>query len=142
MEPDSETLWDEVRPLLAAGGVLVIDDTTLDKPYARRMDLVTAHWSGKHEAVVRGIDLVTAVGYDGGRVLPTDYRVDRPGDDDKTKNDHFRDMAAAAHARGLKPRCVLFDGWYASLETPRMPHPANRHSQERADNVPACGLAA
>lgn len=116
LEPDPAALWAEVAPLLPADGVLIVDDTTLDKPYARRMDLVTSHWSGKHRAVVSGINLVTAVWPDGGRLLPVDYRVYHPEADGKTKNDHFRDMLAAAHGRGLSPRCVLFDGWYASLE--------------------------
>ena len=40
-------------------GILVIDDSTLDKPYARKMELVTRHWSGKHHAVVSGINLIT-----------------------------------------------------------------------------------
>lgn len=115
LEPDPATLWAEVAPLLPADGVLIVDDTTLDKPYARRMDLVTSHWSGKHKAVVSGINLVTAVWSDGGRLLPIDYRVYHPGGDAKTKNDHFRDMLGAARRRGLSPRCVLFDGWYASL---------------------------
>ena len=116
LEPDPAELWAEVAPLLPPDGVLIVDDTTLDKPYARRMGLVTSHWSGKHKAVVSGINLVTAVWSDGGRLLPIDYRVYHPGGDGKTKNDHFRDMAGAAHARSLRPRCVLFDGWYASLD--------------------------
>ena len=29
-------------------GLLVIDDTTLDKPYAQKMGPVNRHWSGKH----------------------------------------------------------------------------------------------
>ena len=95
-----------------------MDDTTLDKPYARRVDLVSHHWSGKHGAVVRGISLVTAVWSDGGTVLPIDYRVYSP-ESGATKNDHFRAMLAAASARGLAPRCVLFDSWYASLENLR-----------------------
>jgi hypothetical protein len=32
--------------------LLVLDDTTLDKPYARNTELVTYHWSGKGERVV------------------------------------------------------------------------------------------
>lgn len=32
------------------------------------------------------------------------------------KNDHFRALARAAHDRQFRPRCVLFDGWYSSLE--------------------------
>src|SRR5205823_2453710 len=30
------------------------DDSTLDKPYARKIELVGWHWSGKHRDVVRG----------------------------------------------------------------------------------------
>ncbi|VTR97799.1 transposase is4 family protein : Transposase family protein (Fragment) OS=Oscillatoriales cyanobacterium JSC-12 GN=OsccyDRAFT_3531 PE=4 SV=1: DDE_Tnp_1 [Gemmata massiliana] len=36
--------------------------------------------------------------------------------DQKTKNDHFADLRTAAHGRGLCPKAVLFDGWYASVE--------------------------
>ena len=47
LEPDSATLWAEVGPLIRpAEGVLVIDDSTLDKPRARHIDLVGWHWSG------------------------------------------------------------------------------------------------
>jgi putative transposase len=49
IEPDPETLWGEARGLVALNaGVLVIDDTTLDKPHARDIVMVTRHWSGKH----------------------------------------------------------------------------------------------
>src|SRR5205085_3350076 len=60
IEPDPEALWAEAEPLVEkARGVLVIDDSTLDKPYARHIDLVTRHRSGKHRDVVRGINLIT-----------------------------------------------------------------------------------
>src|SRR4051812_24325648 len=66
LEPDPEALWAEARPLVPRrGGVLVLDDSTLDKPYAKTMDLVTRHWSGKHHAVVRGINLTTLLWTDG-----------------------------------------------------------------------------
>src|SRR5689334_9309790 len=59
LEPDPEALWVEAEPLVRkAGGVLILDDSTLDKPYAREIDLVTRHWSGKHKAKVRGINLI------------------------------------------------------------------------------------
>src|SRR5581483_8554899 len=94
---------------------LVIDDTTLDKPYARSIERVTRHWSGKHHAVVRGINLVALLWTDGDRQIPCDYRVLDPADG-RTKNDHFADLIRHAHTRGFRPRCVLFDGWYASLD--------------------------
>ncbi len=39
-------------------GFLIIDDTTLDKPYSNQVDLVSYYWSGKHHRVVKGISLV------------------------------------------------------------------------------------
>jgi len=117
LEPAPEALWEEVRPLVRRdGGVLVIDDTTLDKPHARHIQLVTRHRSGEHWRVVQGIDLITVAWTDGDRVYPTDYRLDHKHADGKTKNDHFRDLLAAAAERGFRPECVLFDGWYCGLE--------------------------
>ena len=115
--PDPETLWQEADPLVGrAGGLLVLDDSTLDKPYAKAIDLVTRHWSGKHHAVVRGINLITLLWTDGDRHIPCDYRLYDKGNDGLTKNDHFRAMLEAAHARGFSPACVAFDGWYSGLE--------------------------
>ena len=116
LEPDPEALWQEARPQVdLACGALVLDDTVLDKPYARHIDLVGRHWSGKHKRVVQGIDLVSLVWTDGDRIVPCDYRVYHDARQ-ATKNDHFRAMIDVAHARGFKPSRVLFDGWYGSLE--------------------------
>lgn len=115
LEPDAETLWREARPMVhTKGGILVIDDSTLDKHHARKIDLVTRHWSGKHRRVVRGINLITAVWTDGDRIVPVDYRIYDKAND-LTKNDHFLAMLAVAKARGFEPSCVAFDSWYASL---------------------------
>src|SRR5450432_1515968 len=117
LEPDSQTLWQDVQPdVRNTSGVLVLDDTVLDKPYARKMDLVHRVWSGKHHRVVKGIDLLTLLWTDGDRHLPCDYRLYDKVNDNKTKNDHFGDLLQAAKERGFTPECVLFDGWYSSLE--------------------------
>jgi putative transposase len=51
--PDTEALWQEAKTLVQPKrGILVLDDTTLGKPYARKMELVHYHWSGKHRQVV------------------------------------------------------------------------------------------
>jgi hypothetical protein len=117
LEPDPATLWEEAEAQVdRARGVLILDDTTLDKPYARHMELVTRHWSGKHHRVVQGINLLTLLWSDGERLLPVDYRIYDKARDGLTKNDHFRAMLSTAHLRGFSPECVLFDSWYASLE--------------------------
>ena len=62
LPPDSQALWQEIQECIEPkGGVLIIDDSTLDKPYASKMALVTRHWSGKHGRVVQGINLISLV---------------------------------------------------------------------------------
>jgi hypothetical protein len=117
LEPDPEALWREASPSVAkASGVLVLDDSTLDKPYAKKMGLVARHWSGKHKRVVWGINLITLLWTDGDRHVPCDYRLYDKVHDGLTKNDHFLAMLGTAHARGFHPTCVAFDSWYSGLE--------------------------
>lgn len=115
--PDSQALWQEVEELvLKAKGVLVIDDTTLDKPYAEKMAMVSSHWSGKHHTVVTGINLISLLWTDGKAHLPCDFCFYHPTQDGLTKNDHFQNMLKTAHTRGFEPDLVAFDSWYSSLE--------------------------
>lgn len=117
LEPDPAALWSEAEPQVdLADGILVIDDSTLDKPHATSIDLVGRHWSGKHHAVVQGISLVTLLWTDGDRHIPCDYRIYHKASDELAKNDHFQAMIRTANGRGFRPRCVAFDGWYSSLE--------------------------
>lgn len=117
LEPDAATLWQEAASQVERqGGVLVADDATLDKPYAEKMVLVQRHGSGKHQAVVEGINLLTLLWTDGDRHVPTDDRIYDKRGDALTKNDPFRALLETAHARGFQPECVVFDGGYSRLE--------------------------
>ncbi len=115
--PDTEALWTETRGVVREKeGVLVVDDSTLDKPYSRRIELVSRHWSGKHHKVVLGINLISLVWTDGQAIIPCDFRVYDKPIGGKNKNEHFRDMLDRAAERGFSPEYVLFDSWYSSLE--------------------------
>ncbi len=120
LPPDTAALWQEVEPLVQrTNGLLVIDDTTLDKPYAQKMGLVSRQWSGKHQAVVEGISLATLLWTDGLSSLPCDCRLYEPAEEGKeqvTKNDHFLAMLQTSKEREFRPRYVCFDSWYSSLE--------------------------
>ena len=117
LPPDSAALWAEVSACIERDkGMLIIDDTTLDKPYASAMALVSRQWSGKHHAVVQGINLISLVWSDGDAALPCDYRLYHKQQDGLSKNDHFRDLLQRAHERGFRPSLVAFDSWYSSLE--------------------------
>ena len=116
LEPDPEALWVEAQPHIRRDdGILVLDDSTLDKPYARKMGLVSWHWSGNHHAVVKGINLLTLLWTDGDRHIPTDYRIYDKAHDGNSKNDLFVQQLRTAQQRGLRPQCVCFDSWYSSL---------------------------
>ena len=115
--PDTKGLWIEVKDnIQPQKGFLIIDDTVLDKPYAKNMDLVYHHWSGKHHRVVGGIDIITTLWTDGNAMIPVDFRIYDKDNDLKTKNDHFRDMLEEAKARDFSPDFVIFDSWYASID--------------------------
>jgi hypothetical protein len=117
LEPDAETLWEEAKTQIdLQSGILVLDDSTLEKPYSERNVLVYRHWSGKQKAVVGGINLITLLWTDGIRVVPIDYRIFDKDRDGKTKNDHFAEMLLEAFERGFNPQFVCFDSWYSSVE--------------------------
>ncbi|MER2529967.1 MAG: hypothetical protein ABTR07_18775 [Candidatus Competibacter denitrificans] len=82
LEPDAQALWEEAKAQVErCRGLLVVDDSTLDKPYAQKMALVQRHGSGKHHAVVEGINLITLLWSEGDRHVPLDYRIyDKAGD--------------------------------------------------------------
>lgn len=117
LEPDAEAFWREAAPQVERqSGVLVVDDSTLDKPYAKHIKLVHRHRSGKHHAVVEGINLIPLLWSENDRHVPLDDRVYDQAGDALTKNDHFRALLETAHRRGFVPECVIFDSGHSSLE--------------------------
>lgn len=129
LPPDSQGLWREVQPLIERKqGVLVVDDSTLDKPYAsRHMALVSRHWSGKHHGVVQGINLISLVWTNRTCRLPCDFRLYNKSQDGLSKNDHFQHMITQAFQRGFEPELVAFDSWYAGLPNLKLLRSLNWH---------------
>jgi len=113
-------LFHEVKPTLnLKGGTLSVDDSVLDKPYANYIELVGHYWSGKHHAVVKGINLITLYYTDlQGHHQPVNFRIYDKADN-KTKNDYFLDMLTEALAWGLEPAFVTGDSWYSCVKNLR-----------------------
>lgn len=112
-----EDLFNEVSSLLnVEGGTLSVDDSVLDKPYSQYMAFVGHFWSGKHHAVVKGINLITLYYTDPqGQHQPVNFRVyDKR--EDRTKNDYFQEMLAEVLAWGLRPAFVTGDSWYSCVK--------------------------
>jgi DDE superfamily endonuclease len=122
------------------------------------MELVTRHWSGKHQRVVMGINLITTLWTDGAKLIPCDFRVyDKPMGVEgpfggKDKNEHMRDMLTAAKGRGLNPRYVIFDSWYTGLDNLKLIRSLGWHwfarlksnrlvNPDDTENVPVSGIA-
>ena len=121
LEPSAEQLWTEAKTQVDFNtGILVLDDSTLEKPYSTFNALVYRHWSGKRKEVVNGINLITLLWTDGDRAVPIDYRIYDKDRDRKTKNDHFAEMLMEAHNRGFNPQMVCFDSWYGAVENLKM----------------------
>ena len=111
-------LWELVKPLLnnTEEAVLIVDDSVQNKQYSQQIGLVHRQYSGAEHGLVRGIDIVNLVHYDGQDYYPIDYRIYAPAVDGSTKNDLFGEMLMAAKTRkGIKARTVLFDSWYTSV---------------------------
>lgn len=73
---------------------MVLDDSTLDKPYACNSGPLTRPWSGKHWRVGQGINLLTRLWTDGEALLPCDDHRYEKAVDRLSTNDHCRTMLA------------------------------------------------
>src|SRR5437773_770212 len=102
---------------------LIVDDSVQDKRYSRKIELVKNQYSGAEHGLVNGIGIVNLVHSDGIDFAPIDYRIYAPGQDGKTKNEHFRDMLIKAKTdKGILANTVLFDSWYGSVENIKLIH--------------------
>lgn len=110
-------LWKHTKSLTdTQTGYLVADDSLLDKRYSRQNELAKKQYSGNAHGLVNGICLVNLLWTDGDAYVPVDYRIYQKENDDKTKNDHLKDMLKRAKKRSFKPRYVLMDAWYSSVD--------------------------
>jgi hypothetical protein len=113
-------LWAQTSGLIqdSPESCLVIDDSTLGKPYGPHIELASRQYSGAVHGLVHGINIVNLlhVNKQGDTSFPIDYAVYCPQTDGRTKNDIFRDLLAQALERGIQAKTVLFDAWYGSVE--------------------------
>ena len=110
-------MFDEAQSTLnLIGGILSVDDSVLDKPYSRYIEYVGYFYSGKHHAVVKGINLITLYYTDmNGNHQPVNFRV-YDKSENKTKNDYFIEMLTEIFTWGVKPSFVTMDSWYSCVK--------------------------
>src|SRR5947207_2464651 len=103
-------LWEVVKPLLkdTEEAVLIVDDSVQNKQYSQQIGLVQRQYSGAEHGLVRGIDIVNLVHFDGQDCYPIDFRIYARKIDGHTKNDLLAAMLTAAKGqKGIKARTVL-----------------------------------
>lgn len=102
--------------------VLIADDTIIDKKYSKKIEPVRYLYSGNTHDIIPGIAITNLVwhGIESKTTVPVDFRMYAPQEDGKTKNDHFREMIKSAISRGIKPKAVLANTWYSSLDNLKM----------------------
>lgn len=110
-------IWETAkRDVLETQGIIIGDETVLDKSRSKKVELVRWQYSGDEHDVIRGIGMLNMLWKrNDGEVFPMDFRIYSPPEDGKTKNDHFREMLGIAKGRGIDPEAVIADSWYSSL---------------------------
>jgi putative transposase len=110
--PWSRRLWEEFSSeMIGDGGYLLLDDTTWRR-WAAQAEAVSWVWSSSAGHIVRGMQVVLLVWTDGRVKVPVVMRLWRKGG--KSKVVLAGEMLREARARGVAPKCVLFDSWYAA----------------------------
>lgn len=110
--PWSRRLWEQyASAMVTEGGYLLLDDTTWRR-WAERAEAVSWVWSSSAAHIVRGMQVVLLVWTDGQLKVPVGMRLWRKGG--KSKVALAEELLREARARGLTPKYVLFDSWYAA----------------------------
>lgn len=104
------------RDVRETQGIIIGDETVLDKSRSKKVELVRWQYSGDEHDVIQAIGMLNMLWKrNDGEVFPMDFRIYNPPEDGKTENDHFREMLGMAGKRGVIPEAVVADSWYSSL---------------------------
>ena len=110
--PWSRRLWEEfAAAMVREGGYLLLDDTTWRR-WAEKSEAVSWVWSSSAAHIVRGMQVVLLVWTDGAVKVPVGMRLWQKGG--RSKVALAEEMLREARGRGIAPKYVLFDSWYAS----------------------------
>lgn len=122
----------QVRQIERADGVMIIDDSIVEKPYTDENEIICWHYDHAKGKMVKGINFITVL-YEAQEVaLPVSFELvaktevyldEKTGEEKRkspvTKNEHYRRMLQTAVANRIPFRYVLNDLWFASAENMR-----------------------
>ena len=129
----SQSLWQHVKQMVrkieSPDGVIIADDTLIEKPHMDENEIVCWHFDHQTGTYVKGINILSFL-YESKDVrLPVSYTIIEKREfytDESTgqekrrsevpKNKHFQNMLRRCIRNKLPFRYVLSDVWYASTE--------------------------
>jgi len=132
----SKAWWKLVKPhvrqIEQEDGVMIIDDSIVEKPYTDENEIICWHYDHAKGKTVKGINFVSTLYYAQEVALPvafelvskTETYLDKKTGKEKrrsqlTKNERYRHMLKAVCHNQIPFRYVLNDLWFASAENMR-----------------------
>jgi hypothetical protein len=121
----------QVRSMQREDGVMIIDDSIVEKPYTDENEIVCWHYDHAKGRTLKGIDFITSLYVVDEVSLPVTFRlvaktepyIDKQGRQKRrspvTKNEHYRSMLQHSVWNQIPFRYVLNDLWFASAENMR-----------------------
>ena len=120
-----------VRSVQSEDGVIVIDDSIVEKPYTDENEIICWHYDHAKGRTVKGINFITSLYATQEVSLPVTFRlvakteqyIDKKGKPKRrsavTKNEHYREMLQQCVRNQIPFQYVLNDLWFASAEKMR-----------------------
>lgn len=97
-----------------SGGYLIIDDTVIEKQFARFIEGLSFVYSSKKKRSVLGYCLVVLTWSDGRITIPLGVRLWKKGAGVSKFDLALELLKYAQETLGIQPKFVVFDAWYAS----------------------------
>jgi hypothetical protein len=133
----SKSWWRVVKPFVRQverpDGVLIIDDTIIEKPYTDENDIICWHYDHAKGRNVKGMNFITTLYFSQEVALPVAFEIvaktetylDKKSGKEKrrsptTKNEHYRSMLQATQRNQIAFQYVLNDLWFASADNMRL----------------------
>lgn len=131
----SAMVWSKAKPLVRqyeslSDGVLIADDTIIEKAHTDENAMITWHWDHSLSRMVKGVNLLSLLYHSGELSVPiavhlvekTDGYIDKKTGATKykspvTKNEITRQMLHQAESQRVLWRYFLADSWFSSAET-------------------------
>ena len=122
----------QVRKIEQEDGVIIVDDSIVEKPYTDENEIICWHFDHSKGRTVKGINFVTTLYYVQYIALPVTFEIvsktktyinKKTGIEqrksERTKNERYRQMLQATSKNKIPFAYVLNDLWFASAENTR-----------------------